>query len=424
MVKPKPLHVKVEPLKWKVLGINIFPAVSWLMRKLPDGMRKSTLSSMNAPKPDSERKFPRDLFDLTGKSPYKKEEVVPGKVWVVTYTYEDVGDTDKESKKQMKAFGWDPNSEDFKKKCLDGAASLGPQVVEVCKKDLEKAALRFNKETYTDEEVVELLTVQLRMTIVRLNNGSVMIYTPFRIREELATWIGSLGKVEWIVIGSCSHTLGLQAAFSLFPEAKVVGTPAAQEKMKVINAIPRGNFDINAEDRRELEQVNAQLDKEGVKMFYVEGDVATNALVVVAHGVALSVDLVYGHHLGGIFHIGPEEWREFRDDVYNIRLFYFTNCCKPHSPNGYLATYRFQMMDPTSLGSLNYDQPAPDGSSCHLMAASLREMLQLEFEQAIDVHSGLSSRADFQKTINAHWSWLDGTSLLSDQDDVSMTSVD
>ena len=158
-------------------------------------------------------------------------------------------------------------------------------------------------------------------------------------------------------------------------------------------------------------------------MFYVDGDVATNALLVVAHGVVLSVDLIYGHHAGGIFHIGPEEWTEFREDGYNVRLFYYMNCCKPHSPNGYLATYRFQMMDPASLGSLNYDLPAQDGSSCSRMAASLRKFLQFDFDQAIEVHSGVSSRTDFQQTINAHWSWLDGTSLLTDRDDVSMTSI-
>merc|ERR1719336_980100 len=163
MVKLKPLHVKVEPMVWKMMGINIFPAVTWIMRKMPTSMRKNTLSKMNAPKPDSERKFPRDIFDLTGESPYEKEEIVPGKVWSVTYTYEDVGDTDKDTKKQGKAFGWDPNSKDFKKKCLDGATSLGPRVVDACKKDIEKSAKMFNKESYSDEELKAVLTLKLRM---------------------------------------------------------------------------------------------------------------------------------------------------------------------------------------------------------------------------------------------------------------------
>ena len=35
-----------------------------------------------------------------------------------------------------------------------------------------------------------------------------------------------------------------------------------------------------------------------MRLVYVEGDVATNALVAVAHGVLLSVDLIYGRHDG------------------------------------------------------------------------------------------------------------------------------
>ena len=58
-----------------------------------------------------------------------------------------------------------------------------------------------------------------------------------------------------------------------------------------------------------------------------------------------------------------------------------------------------------------------------LELSPLREMLQLDFSLAIDVHSGLSSRTDFQRTINVHWSWLDGTSLLPDQDQVSLSSL-
>ena len=38
-----------------------------------------------------------------------------------------------------------------------------------------------------------------------------------------------------------------------------------------------------------------------------------------------------------------------------------TDCC------------RFLMMDPAGLGAMNYDQPAADGSSCRLMAESLRD---------------------------------------------------
>ena len=37
---------------------------------------------------------------------------------------------------------------------------------------------------------------------------------------------------------------------------------------------------------------------------------------------------------------------------------------------------RFHMMDGASLGAMSYDLPASDGSSCSLMADSLRYLLR------------------------------------------------
>ena len=191
----------------------------------------------------------------------------------------------------------------------------------------------------------------------------------------------------------------------------MVGTPAAEDKLNVVKALPRGKLDVNAQDRNQLDSLNVEMEREGVEFFYIEGDVATNTLITIAHGVALNVDLVYGRHDGGVMDIEREVWNQYKEEHYVQRLFYFKNCSLPHSPNGYLATYRFQMMDPHGMGAMSYDQPARDGSSCSVMARSLRKMLQLDFELAYDVHSGRSSRQDFQKTIDANWRWLDGNSL-------------
>ena len=92
---------------------------------------------------------------MAGESPYEKEEVVPGKLWAITYRHEDKGCTDKETKKQMKAFGMDPTSESYQNKCLSAAELLGQDVVEVCKKDIERSKRLFNKENYSDEELKE-----------------------------------------------------------------------------------------------------------------------------------------------------------------------------------------------------------------------------------------------------------------------------
>ena len=82
---------------------------------------------------------------------------------------------------------------------------------------------------------------------------------------------------------------------------------------QVINALPRGRFDYNPEVPGSLEALNAELETEGLSLFYVKGDVCTSAIVAVAHGVLLNVDLVYGRHDGGAFDMRAEEWREYKE---------------------------------------------------------------------------------------------------------------
>ena len=99
------------------------------------------------------------------------------------------------------------------------------------------------------------------------------------------------------------------------------------------------------------------------------------------------------------------------------------------------ATPRFQAMDPGGLGAMAYDPPAADGSSCRVMAESLRGetewhsvrtqcaivmsntplpgLLRREFEAVLEVHSGqlVRSREVFRRDLEANWGWLDGSLL-------------
>ena len=103
------------------------------------------------------------------------------------------------------------SSEDYRRKLLAGAASHGEEAVELAKKDLEIAKEWDKKETFTDEEMLEIYSRQLKSFIVKLNNGNLLLYAPVRIRDEVGfgTWIETLGKVEWIVVASSFHTLSL-----------------------------------------------------------------------------------------------------------------------------------------------------------------------------------------------------------------------
>ena len=70
------------------------------------------------------------------------------------------------------------------------------------------------------------------------------------------------------------------------------------------------------------------------------------------------------------------------------------------------------MMDPASLGAMSYDVPANDGSSCRLMADSLRFLLRLEFSTVLEAHSGRMTRDAFRADVDTNWSWLDGKTLI------------
>ena len=124
------------------------------------------------------------------------------------------------------------------------------------------------------------------------------------------------------------------------PQAKVIGAPQAEDKLKYIGALVRGKFDFNASDKEELAKANKELRLEGVQLFFVDGDVCTNALIAVAHDHLLACDLVYGRSDGGFLGISKEEFDEFKDEHLSLRLFKYLICNKPNSPNGYLATYR------------------------------------------------------------------------------------
>ena len=133
---------------------------------------------------------------------------------------EDRSKIDSKAKKEADTFGTNYGNLEVQKKILAGAASDGPKAVEVAKKDLEKMLTWWNKKEWKMEERFDLPAFKVNSTVVRLNSGGLLLYAPSRIREEegFASWLDSLGKVEWIVIGSSFHTLSLPNVLARYPE--------------------------------------------------------------------------------------------------------------------------------------------------------------------------------------------------------------
>ena len=96
---------------------------------------------------------------------------------------------------------------------------------------------------------------------------------------------------------------------SRYPEARIVGTPAAADKLNVVKALPRdlGRFDVNAKDGAQLATANTELERAGVSLVHIAGENFTEATVAIAHNHLLLVDLLYGCHDGvSLFDLSKE----------------------------------------------------------------------------------------------------------------------
>ena len=67
-----------------------------------------------------------------------------------------------------------------------------------------------------------------------------------------------------------------------YPDAKIVGTTAAQEKLKGVQALPRGldTLDYNLDIPELEDRAASDLSSHGIKLAYIKGDICTNAICV------------------------------------------------------------------------------------------------------------------------------------------------
>ena len=378
-------------------------------------LKKNSSLIKGAPKKD----FPMlDIYDYNGQNPYEIEEVLPGKIWRVGYNMENFMYTQAEPKQGSGIMGMDPRTDEFEQKVLMAAEEYGGQeIINVVRKDLETARSIYEKSSFTKEDLYEmkLFSWSLNMIVVKLNSGGLLLYTPVRVHKEanqlLTSFLQSLGPVEWLVVASGAHTLCLPDVIEAFPNAKIVGPKIAEEKLKYSKVVEK--FDYLSDKTEDVKSLNDVLEKEGVEIFNIEGDVAANAVMcLVQKEVMLECDLLYGHQNGeGFLNIDEKRFKQMNPEDFASRLFKLRLLTKPNSPNGFLPNYRFWCMDPNSLGVMLYEQPAKDGSSCTKMAKSLRKALSQEYNQAVGTHFNGMSRDEFQGSIDSAWNWLDGKSL-------------
>ena len=76
--------------------------------------------------------------------------------------------------------------------------------------------------------------LRARTTVVRLDDGSLLLHSPAPPTDELAEQLRALGPVRWLVVPNCFHHLGTPAAAERFPEAQVVGPASALPKNQAL----------------------------------------------------------------------------------------------------------------------------------------------------------------------------------------------
>lgn len=76
--------------------------------------------------------------------------------------------------------------------------------------------------------------LRARTTVVRLEDGSLLVHSPAPPTEALAEQLRGLGPVRWLVVPNAFHHLGTPAAAAHFPEAQIVGPASALAKNQAL----------------------------------------------------------------------------------------------------------------------------------------------------------------------------------------------
>jgi len=72
--------------------------------------------------------------------------------------------------------------------------------------------------------------LRARTTILRLDDGGLLVHSPAPPTEALDAALEALGPVRWLVVPNLFHQLAAPAAAERYPDAKVVGPPTAKDR--------------------------------------------------------------------------------------------------------------------------------------------------------------------------------------------------
>jgi hypothetical protein len=91
--------------------------------------------------------------------------------------------------------------------------------------------------------------LRTRTTVLRLEDGGLLLHTPPPPTDALSKELAALGPVRWLLVPNCWHHLGAPAAAAHFQGAQVVGPASALVRNTSLK------LDLNIHDARFTEQV-------------------------------------------------------------------------------------------------------------------------------------------------------------------------
>jgi hypothetical protein len=102
--------------------------------------------------------------------------------------------------------------------------------------------------------------LRARTSVVRLNDGRLLVHSPAPPSDVWVKQIADLGKVSWLVVPNCFHHLGTPAAADAYPDAKIL----APQSAAVRNRKLRIDVDIREATSKDAVPEFALLPLEGV----------------------------------------------------------------------------------------------------------------------------------------------------------------
>mmetsp|Transcript_16908 Transcript_16908/g.39363 ORF Transcript_16908/g.39363 Transcript_16908/m.39363 type:complete len:926 (+) Transcript_16908:64-2841(+) len=362
------------------------PSIVKAFGKLPSCMRAALMQQPPA----------EDLPDVrvvTGSSPFSFTEVVPGQVWLAEYAYQPEAAMGKmmisraaSSEGQKQIFERAENEEELA--LLREDVKKAHRCCQMSKAEMAQGG--WLKEGY------KMLSY---MIVLSTSNGGLLLYSPVKVNEECKRWLDGLGRVDYIVSPSASHTLFVKSAKLAFPSAMVVASNPAGGKLRKAKVAVDIIYSYKSGDSG-TKQLERLLESD-FDVMPLDADPGCELnLFHKSSGTLCVCDLLYTASSGPGF-LDKAEAKEADKWMARISEKTLFHCS---FAGGILPVYRYSFLDPHA--GFPHVDPLENGAK-ERIGAGIMKLLQLPgLQRLCSAHLKKPlEAADARTQLVASWSW-------------------